>query len=116
MLNVVGAVLIGVAAVVGAALIVLAAVRARRGSRVAVGADSAQATSAGGGSYGPPRPNVVGWRFARLLSAGVDARLALHLAEQNDTDIHAVVALMRRGCPAPLAARIIAPLPRRARR
>jgi hypothetical protein len=111
MLTVVGALLIAVAALSGAALIVRAAVRARRGDRVAVGADSLPSVSAGGGSPDPSRPNLVGWRFGRLLSAGVDARLALRLAERPDTDVHAVVALIRRGCPAPLAARITEPLP-----
>ncbi|HEY2788941.1 MAG TPA: hypothetical protein VGI72_05755 [Gaiellales bacterium] len=72
MLDVVGAVLLIVAAVVGAALIVSAAVQARRG---------------------------IG---------------ATRLAERPDTDVHAVVALIRRGCAAPLAARITEPLPGRA--
>jgi hypothetical protein len=112
MLTVAGALLIIAAAVTGAALIVRAALAAR-GSGAVVRADSLVSGAPDGDEAGGARrPNVVGWRFGRLLRAGCDARLALHLAERPDTDVHAVVALIRRGCPAPLAARIAEPLPR----
>jgi hypothetical protein len=52
---------------------------------------------------------LVGWRFGRLLGAGVEARLALRLAERIDVDIHEVMALVGGGCPAALAARIAEP-------
>ena len=53
---------------------------------------------------------VVGWRFGVLLGAGVEARLALRLAERPDVDIHEVVDLVSEGCPAAVAARIAEPL------
>ena len=52
---------------------------------------------------------LVGWRFGRLLGAGVEARLALRLAERVDVDIHEVMTLVGGGCPAALAARIAEP-------
>lgn len=113
MWNIAAPVLVAAAALLGAALIVRAAVHARRSGGAPIGADSAPTRSAGHGSHDPHRPSVVGWRFGRLFSAGVDAHLALLLAERPDVDIHTVLALIRRGCPAPLAARITEPLPRR---
>ena len=56
------------------------------------------------------RSRLVGWRFGLLLGAGVEARLALRLAERTDVDIHEVMELVRGGCPAPVAARIAEPL------
>ena len=53
---------------------------------------------------------LVGWRFGRLLGAGVEARLALRLAERVDIDIHEILSLVGGGCPAALAARIAEPL------
>ena len=53
---------------------------------------------------------VVGWRFGVLLGAGVEARLALRLAERPDVDVHEVVHLVTDGCPAAVAARIAEPL------
>jgi len=53
---------------------------------------------------------LVGWRFGRLLGAGVEAPLALRLAERVDIDIHEVLNLVGGGCPAALAARIAEPL------
>ena len=115
MLTVAEAMLVIAAAVTGAALIVRAALAARR-SGAAVGAGPLPSRTAGSGPPDPRRPSVVGWRFARLLRAGCDAQLALRLAERPDTDVHVVLALIRRGCPAPLAARITEPcraVPRR---
>jgi hypothetical protein len=56
------------------------------------------------------RSRLVGWRFELLLGAGVEARLALRLAEGTDVDIHEVMDLVAGGCPAALAARIAEPL------
>jgi hypothetical protein len=53
--------------------------------------------------------SFVGWRFGRLLGAGVEARLALRLPERVDVDIHEVMTLVGGGCPAALAARIAEP-------
>ncbi|HEY2869943.1 MAG TPA: hypothetical protein VGJ11_10545 [Gaiellales bacterium] len=56
------------------------------------------------------RSRLVGWRFGLLLGAGLEARLALRLAERTDVDIHEVMDLVGGGCPAALAARIAEPL------
>ncbi len=49
------------------------------------------------------------WRRRRLIAAGFDAPLAVALAE-GDADLHELLVLVDRGCPPPLAARILAPL------
>jgi hypothetical protein len=53
---------------------------------------------------------VTEWRRRRLLAAGFAAGLASELAAQCDTDLHALLELVDRGCPPELAARILAPL------
>lgn len=60
--------------------------------------------------------DLVGWRRRLLRSAGVDRRLARELAADLRTDLHALLNLIDRGCPPPLAARILAPLDQRPRR
>jgi hypothetical protein len=40
----------------------------------------------------------------------VDTELAKALSRDCDLDLHALIELVERGCPAPLAARILAPL------
>jgi hypothetical protein len=106
-------------AAAGVGLIVRAAVGSR--SRAAVPAAVAaparpfRLRPAGRSSApGPPididRSRLVGWRFGVLLGAGVEARLALRLAERADVDIHEVVDLVAGGCPAAVAARIAEPL------
>jgi hypothetical protein len=50
------------------------------------------------------------WRRSRLRRAGFDARLAAHLAADRRYDVDALLALVARGCPPQLAARILAPL------
>ena len=55
------------------------------------------------------RPRWRQWRVQRLLSAGFDVELADRLARQESVDLHEVL-LVDRGCPPPLAARIVAPL------
>ena len=108
-------------AAAGVGLIVRAAVRSR--TRAAVPAAvaspgrSLRLRPAGRSSTAdaaPPidlhRSRLVGWRFGLLLGAGVEARLALRLAERTDVDIHEVMSLVRGGCPAAVAARIAEPL------
>ena len=53
---------------------------------------------------------IVAWRRARLLKAGFDSELAEHLSRDCGVDLHALIELVERGCPPPLAARILAPL------
>jgi hypothetical protein len=50
------------------------------------------------------------WRREQLLRSGFDERLADELAGDHRWDLHALIELVERGCPPPLAARILAPL------
>jgi hypothetical protein len=54
--------------------------------------------------------SVVAWRQARLRQAGFDRKLAQKLSRECRVDLHALIELVERGCPPPLAARILAPL------
>jgi hypothetical protein len=54
--------------------------------------------------------SVVDWRRGLLLSAGFAPDLAVELAQDRDVDVHAVLALVDRGCAPDLAARIRAPM------
>jgi len=105
----------------GVGLIMRAAVRSRSRATVpAVVSSPARAlrlrpaARSSASEAAPPidvdRSRVVGWRFGLLLGAGVEARLALRLAEHTDVDIHEVMDLVRVGCPAAVAARIAEPL------
>ena len=53
---------------------------------------------------------VVGWRNRRLRRAGFSRQLADTVARDCAYDLHAVLELVDRGCPAELAARILAPI------
>jgi hypothetical protein len=53
---------------------------------------------------------IVDWRHDRLLAAGFAPHLAASLAADWAVDLHAMLALIDRGCPPELAARILAPL------
>jgi hypothetical protein len=53
---------------------------------------------------------IVAWRRARLRRAGFNGELAEHLSRECGVDLHALIELVERGCPPPLAARILAPL------
>ena len=55
------------------------------------------------------------WRATRLQDAGFSAQLADALARDCAYDLHAVLRLVDKGCPAELAARILAPLEREGR-
>jgi hypothetical protein len=59
---------------------------------------------------GQEAANVIAWRRARLRHAGFDSRLAEELSRESGVDLHALTGLVERGCPPPLAARILAPL------
>jgi hypothetical protein len=53
---------------------------------------------------------VVAWRIERLRAAGCPARLADAIAHDGRYDLHELLELIDRDCPAELAARILAPL------
>ncbi len=57
-----------------------------------------------------PATDVEAWRLRRLVDAGFPLPLALDLAATPGVDLHALLALLDRGCPPELAARILAPL------
>jgi hypothetical protein len=42
--------------------------------------------------------------------AGFDRELAERVSRESAVDLHALIELVERGCPPPLAARILAPL------
>ena len=65
----------------------------------------------GTGARGPvPSSDVEAWRLRRLVDAGFPLPLALELAATPGVDLHALLALLDRGCPPELAARILAPI------
>jgi hypothetical protein len=53
---------------------------------------------------------LVAWRTRRLVEAGLSAQLAERIAADCAYDLHALLELIDRGAPAPLAVRILAPL------
>jgi len=57
-----------------------------------------------------PSTDVEAWRLRRLVDAGFPLPLALDLAATPGVDLHALFALLDRGCPPELAARILAPI------
>ncbi len=57
-----------------------------------------------------PTSPVVEWRRESLVGAGFATDLAARLAQNRGIDLHALLELVDRGCPAALAARILAPL------
>jgi hypothetical protein len=54
--------------------------------------------------------DVLAWRRDVLGQAGFDPVLARTLAADARIDLHDLLKLVDRGCPADLAARILAPL------
>jgi hypothetical protein len=56
------------------------------------------------------QPEVVGWRRDQLTDAGFESAVAESLAGDTRYDLHALIELVERGCPPPLAVRILAPL------
>ena len=57
-----------------------------------------------------PATDVEAWRLRRLVDSGFPLRLALELAATPGVDLHALLALVDRGCPPEVAARILAPV------
>ena len=57
-----------------------------------------------------PRDELISWRCQYLTSAGLDPALARSVAGDLRWDLHALLQLLERGCPASLAARILAPV------
>lgn len=67
-------------------------------------------------SVGPPpqatvSAAVLAWRRRRLVASGFDEVLAASVASSR-IDLHELLALLDRGCPPHLAARILAPIER----
>jgi hypothetical protein len=50
------------------------------------------------------------WRIARLRGRGFSRQLAEQLADDRRWDLHGLLELVDRGCPAELALRILRPL------
>lgn len=50
---------------------------------------------------------VIWWRFQQLSEAGYDVDHALLLSARADVDLHVAADLLRRGCPADTALRIL---------
>jgi hypothetical protein len=57
-----------------------------------------------------PREPLLRWRIERLRGAGFPTRLAERVTRDPGYDLHALLELTDRGCPAELAVRILAPL------
>jgi hypothetical protein len=53
---------------------------------------------------------LVAWRRDRLAASGFPLPLASQIARDSRYDVHALIELVERGCPADLAVRIAAPL------
>jgi hypothetical protein len=66
-------------------------------------------------SANAPTGAVVSWRAERLTAVGFPAALARSIAADGAYDLHALLSLVDRGCPAVLATRILAPLHERVR-
>jgi hypothetical protein len=50
---------------------------------------------------------VAHWRLEQLVRAGYDEPVALLLADLRDVDLHLASDLLRQGCPAETALRIL---------
>jgi hypothetical protein len=57
--------------------------------------------------------SVTEWRREQLIAAGFPTALAREIANDACYDLHALIELVERGCPAELAQRILAPLEER---
>ena len=53
---------------------------------------------------------LVAWRRNQLAAAGFKLPLATRMARDPRYDVHVLIELVERGCPADLAVRIAAPL------
>jgi hypothetical protein len=74
-----------------------------------------QAGGEGQTAGGRGAADAVAWRRARLRKAGFGTALTEQLSHECGVDLHALIGLVDRGCPPPLAARILAPLDRERR-
>jgi len=54
--------------------------------------------------------DVFAWRRSQLVRSGFPPRLAGRVAHDGQYDLHRLIELVERGCPAELALRILAPL------
>jgi hypothetical protein len=61
-------------------------------------------------TLGAAEHGVARWRREQLAASGFAAPLAAQLADDPRYDLHALIGLVERGCPPPLAARILAPI------
>jgi hypothetical protein len=50
---------------------------------------------------------IESWRSQELERAGYDPRAAAELARRHDVDLHHAVELLKSGCPAELALKIL---------
>lgn len=50
---------------------------------------------------------VLRWRFQELARAGYEAEAAATIAARADVDLHRATELLRQGCPADVALRIL---------
>jgi hypothetical protein len=57
--------------------------------------------------YDPKKGLVLQWRAETLSKAGFDADSVLQLSVNTHVDLHRAIDLVERGCPPPLAARIL---------
>jgi hypothetical protein len=55
----------------------------------------------------PELEQIAFWRLEVLEDAGYEGAVAAELAARLDVDLHQAVRLVDRGCPPPLAARIL---------
>jgi hypothetical protein len=53
---------------------------------------------------------LAAWRRDRLVASGFPLPLAARLSRDRRYDLHALIELTERGCPADLAVRILAPV------
>jgi ferric-dicitrate binding protein FerR (iron transport regulator) len=53
---------------------------------------------------------VVAWRRDQLVASGFPLPLASRVARDSRYDVHELIELVERGCPAELAVRIVSPL------
>jgi hypothetical protein len=56
------------------------------------------------------RQGLVRWRREQLVHSGFPFPVATRLAKDSRYDLHALIELVERGCPPPLAVRILTPL------
>jgi hypothetical protein len=69
-----------------------------------------QSGNGGQATGGREAHDAVAWRRARLRKAGFGTALTEQLSHECGVDLHDLIGLVERGCPPPLAARILAPL------